>query len=1130
MNFNGPSEYTYSHKTEIGQPSRTGYNFAGWKVQVYKEGKWQYEPLDAVDEKYFLGNESVRYDNATNTFENNNAKYASEKNESGEYEIRLIAQWDPIDITVKYEFGDDVDSSLITNASDFLPGGKFTGYKYDAGIVIDNPIRVGWKLIGWEVTNTQTGEVINNNGLSKVDGKEQYQIAGFLHIEGITLTAQWERKVYTVVLDGQGADTDKNFTTQIENVQYGMAFDLPDGFAKPERIGYTFGGYYSEPNGAGTQYINADGISICTSWDIDGEEIKLYAKWTIKKYPIIIPEIQKIPTGAQIFVVVTNDGTTESKPYYEGFKLPYGTEFHVEITMPDGFKIVTWNDQEVDLSVGATEGNRQPTNVFYSQNHIVGDAEAGITLVAVAHPAAPAFGTEVSIEATKSETGIIVEILDASKAHKYQIAILGENGELNWVDFPAGSNRYTFEGLNPGTYYSIYVRLKATQDTREGVSLIKRINTKYDQHVEDVKDILWDMLTKDENNQTAAWLVIDSIVDLINKKAEEYPNNPPEEFYEWLEECIAKAEEQLVFARFQDSKIAILEAYCKECDDSNSFTDKNIARIFSLCSQARAGIIAVQGEDENAVNAIFEPALAQMKAILATYLYSSDSSLKLESLLGLNYGSSITLNSVQDIKALRRAIADAIAQGNITADSFITLEEAQKLLRALDTVSAYNFSIINVQFSEGDVFTLTLTIPEALIGRTGLQVAYFNQATGMLELLETTREGNKLIFKAKYIADFVILADPNVDLTAVIVALGAILLCQLIAIAFVLISRNKAKNSVMHASVALPMLLTVHFLPIANAEFIALGLGIAVILAQIVLMWLLLSSGMVRVFKIQRTEPTEQEVTAVVREEDLQADPYAVFDEEPDPAVEEVLDEVTEEVLDEIAEEFIEEATEEDILDEDAFDEELAQELAQELAYEQDEAYAQDEYAEEVYEDEEYVDAEYAEEYVEEYVEEESAEETYAESDEEIIEEIFPEETEEVYEDEEFIGEAPETYYSIDEEENVYAYDEEAGERISDAQEANEAPEETSYDTDLFDGVFGEPIEQDSDSSNEGGDPQYEDAYGESYDYADAEDAPTEDADREETEGQGTVDPYAYIVEDDGAEVSDDDEMYRYDE
>ena len=136
----------------------------------------------------------------------------------------------------------------------------------------------------------------------------------------------------------------------------------------------------------------------------------------------------------------------------------------------------------------------------------------------------------------------------------------------------------------------------------------------------------------------------------------------------------------------------------------------------------------------------------------------------------------------------------------------------------------------------------------------------------MLELLETTVEGNTLVFRASQITDFVILADPTVDLTGVIVALGAILLCQLIAIALVLVSRSKAKNSVLHASVALPIFLTIHFLPVANAELIALGLGAAVLIAQIVLMWLLLSSGMIRVFKTKKTAPEEVEVTAVVRE------------------------------------------------------------------------------------------------------------------------------------------------------------------------------------------------------------------------------------------------------------------------
>ena len=1154
LSFNGPSEYTYSQKTEIGHPSRTGYDFAGWKVQVYRDGQWFDEYLYDIDGKYFLGNGVVRYDTTTNTFENENVTYASEANETGEYEIRLTAQWEAIDITVKYEFGEGVNSSMIANASDFLSGGKFTSFKYNAGIIIDNPVRKGWKFVGWTVTYTDGDATPEVSGLSKVNGKEQYQLAPSIHAQNITLTANWEVETYTVVLDGQGADA--GFTTQIASVQYGGTLVIPNNFVLPQKVGYNFDGYWSAPNGGGEQYIDKNGNSVDKSWNIDGEDggtITLYAHWSIRHHHIIIPKIEKIPEDATIFVVVINGDTAESKPYYDGFNLPYGTEFRVEIQMPDGFKVVTWNDQDVDLRIDATEGNRQPKNVFFSASHVLGDAD--MTLIAVARPAAPAFGTEVSIEATKSETGIVVEILDASKANKYQVAILGEDGTLDWCDIPEGSNRYTFEGLNPGTYYDIYVRLRETKSTLAGVSLTKRINTKYDQHIENVKDILWDMLTKDENNTTAAWTVIDSIVDSIDKKAEEYPNNPPEEFYEWLEERIAKAEEQLVFARFQDSKIAILEGYYNACVASGSFTDENLGQMLSWCSEARALIIGAS--DENAINAIFEPVLAKMKAVRATYLHDEDKSIKLESQLGLNFGSSIQLNSVEDIKTLRRAIADAIAQGKITVYGSITIEEATKLLSALDTICAYNFSIVNVQLSEGDVFTITLKIPEGFSGYNGFQVVYFNQATGMVELLETTRKGSDLIFTAKYIADFAVLADPTVDLTGVIIALGAILLCQLIAIALVLIARGKAKNYVMHASVALPMFLTIHYLPVANAELIALGLGAAVLLAQIVLMWLLLSSGMIRMFKTKRRVPTQQEVTAVVREEDLHEDSYNAFEEESvaeninddttDEVVEEFLDEVIDEVFDELAEEFIEEANEETVeesleesaeevvdaesLDEEAFDEELAQELALEQEEEYTEEYleeeyveeyaeepaeeyadeepaeenaeeeyvgdesAEDEYVEEAYadEDEAHTDEDYVEEeYIdEEYVSEEYVDEEYADSAEEVIDETLPEELEEVYEGEELTDEeAFDDSYLTDEEENEYAFDEEEAERVSDAHEANQEIEETAYDTDPIAGVFGESDRQDGDSSNEGGDSWDADAYGESYEYGDETDAP----------------------------------------
>ena len=446
-----------------------------------------------------------------------------------------------------------------------------------------------------------------------------------------------------------------------------------------------------------------------------------------------------------------------------------------------------------------------------------------------------------------------------------------------------------------------------------------------------------------------------------------------------------------------------------------------------------------------------------MKAVPVTYLYDATQTMQLTTLLGLGQNGGITLNSIEDIKALRRAISDAIAAGKITADSFITLEQATELLRALDVVSAYNFYLVNVQPVAGDSFEFRMLIPEALAGRTGLQVAYYNAATGMVELLETTVDGNMLVFRAKQVADFVILADPTVDLTGVIIALGVIVLCQLIAIALVLSARSKAKNAVQHASVALPAFLTIYFLP-ANSELIALALGALALILQIVLMSLLISSGMIRVAKPKKPAPVrqkpaqkpEQKPVAAVPEENTT--PMGVFVTEEDEMMEE------------------EYAEDEEVLGEDAFDQELAEELAQE-------------------------------------------------------------QSEEVYDDEEFIEAAPNPYYSLDDEEDAYAYIQEETERVSDVDATDQETEETSYDRDPVEGVFGDSYVQDGSYGDEGAGSYYEEQSAGSYVYADEENAAqfgSEEFDREETGDEGSIDETAYIVNDE--ELSEEEEMYRYDE
>ena len=1125
-----PETYTYANTTYIGKPTRTGYTFLGWRVEVYTakdgwvtvEGGLEFDP--ANHDRYVLGDKKATYDATTRN--DPNAKYASEAQEDGSYEIRLTADWVANTYDITYNWGDGISADLIQNKAD-LPA----SFTFAAPCSIPNPVRAGYTFTGWTLTYTESGTAPEADGLTATESG--YTLDGSLHAAHITLTAAWEVESYTVILDGQGATNE--FTTTIPGVQYDAALVIPnpDSFVVPTKKGYDFVGYY---NAEGTvKYINADGTSNCGSWDIDGENngtVTLYAKWEIKYFNIIIEPIQKVPAGVEITIIET--ATSTRHPYTgEPISLPYQTEFKVEIVMPEGFKVVEWNGTELaEVHIDKT---------FVSAPMQL-DAE-DMTLTAKARPAAPSVGVgyDIDINVT-SETEIQVNFSNADLAKLYEVAIALRKDEtdLNWQWVAEGEDYYAFTDLNPGTTYYIFVRLRETENTLSGIAADKEKTTHFIEYVKDVENLLKDMVTESDGDCVKALIeqTIQDIYDLIPKDGD-----LPADFYQTVENMVAAIEAKLAFARLQDSKIAALEKYREECMLSGSFTPEHKALINSLCATAVANISGVSIDDENAVNTveeIYNTAKAAIEAIPVTYLYDASGMMQLTTLLGLHQNSGIALNSIQDINALRRAISDAIAAGKITADSFITVEEAKELLRTLDTVSAYSFYLINVQPTAGDTFTFTLTIPEALAGRTGLQVAYYNAATGMVELLETTVDGNKLIFRAKQVSDFVILADPTVDLTGVIIALGVIVLCQIIAIALVLAARSRAKNAVQHASLALPtMFLTIHFLPV-NAELIALGLGIAALILQIVLMWLLISSGMIRVFKTTRRNSADRPVTPAVHEDDLQTDPTAVFDEE-------TVDETAV-----AAEEFVEqeEVEQEDPtyeaqpIEEEEFDAELAQEAADEVGRERIEAEAYEEQTEDetvaeetedIYDEEQETVVDSEEDFNDEFSEAEQAfvetDDEFYDDEEQVAEENLDGEIEEVYDDEEFVEHPTEPYYALDEEEDEYAHTEEETERVSDVDTADQETEETSYGADPLDGVFGEADVQDGDTGDEGRSSSYEDSYGEPHEYGDETDsqnAEAEDADREETSGEGSIDPASYIVNEE--EAPEDESMYQYDE
>ncbi|GHS88467.1 hypothetical protein FACS189487_06820 [Campylobacterota bacterium] len=87
----------------------------------------------------------------------------------------------------------------------------------------------------------------------------------------VTVTSVFTIKTFTVTLDRQSGSGG----TASVVATYGQA--MPTATA-PTRAGYTFGGYWTETNGGGTQYYSAAMASLQSYTLLEG--ITLYAKWT----------------------------------------------------------------------------------------------------------------------------------------------------------------------------------------------------------------------------------------------------------------------------------------------------------------------------------------------------------------------------------------------------------------------------------------------------------------------------------------------------------------------------------------------------------------------------------------------------------------------------------------------------------------------------------------------------------------------------------------------------------------------------------------------------------------------------------------------------------------------------------
>ncbi len=177
-----------------------------------------------------------------------------------------------------------------------------------------------------------------------------------------TLYAEWEANKCTIDLDKQGGSGG----TASVNATYDSA--MPPA-TSPTRTGYTFAGYYTSPNGGGTQYYDENMVSV-NYWNITTNPSTLYANWTANTYTLNF-DVQNGDALSPSTQSVTYDAAYGTMPtptrYGFTFKGWYttpngGSETDTEVLTSDIYSIdgdqtiyAHWNTIVVDIDAYSAE-------------------------------------------------------------------------------------------------------------------------------------------------------------------------------------------------------------------------------------------------------------------------------------------------------------------------------------------------------------------------------------------------------------------------------------------------------------------------------------------------------------------------------------------------------------------------------------------------------------------------------------------------------------------------------------------------------------------------------------------------------------------------------------------------------
>lgn len=155
---------------------------------------------------------------------------------------------------------------------------------------------------------------------------------------------------YTVTLDPRGGTGGTSSVT----ATYDSA--MPSAIM-PTKTGYTFAGYYSETDGGGTKYYNADGTS-AHDWDKANNNTTLYAYWVVRI------KIKSAGHGTANLVSGSKSVSSTDLTDNNYLDLNEDDEFTVSGTADTGYVLGKWSVNGVDIQ-SSTITATATTNATY---------------------------------------------------------------------------------------------------------------------------------------------------------------------------------------------------------------------------------------------------------------------------------------------------------------------------------------------------------------------------------------------------------------------------------------------------------------------------------------------------------------------------------------------------------------------------------------------------------------------------------------------------------------------------------------------------------------------------------------------------------------------------------------------